>query len=450
MGLKASQRKALSKSLTNFSKREVGVFWEGSIEYRIPLDWFRISGYLYDIFEKVVKHDKENTFMYLLDSSEFNWVRSKLIQYSNGPREGAFWDNINKGYRDAGLSMHSSTNLDQVPLVNLDVKSEREEFLKKLKFLSEGHDDEDWDNQEEQEKFKDIKRNDISLVRLDGTVGYRAYIPTNFIRISERLNEIFKNSISTLSRDDQEFVDGVVGDYREYCRGNVDAYDLRDKDTFPPEISEFYGVNLPDASTYQMDMAIRADNLAGRKKLKKLLEKEKDVMNNEDDLDYVLDTISYDESTDVYTINKGKRGARKAKKTKTKKTKGQNMLRDAKNTVVREVKELVNQSGAADIALGRLLYNNIKAVAGKTIVNISFIDRAVAKVSKKMKYKNEVTELIAVLTMLVVLKQFYDHKALENVRGYIVNRLYNITIEATGFDDVLALITQAESQAIND
>lgn len=131
--------------------------------------------------------------------------------------------------------------------------------------------------------------------------------------------------------------------------------------------------------------------------------------------------------------------------------KGNTMRIDnVKNTIVAEVKELVNQSGAADIALGRILYNNIKSAMGKTVVKISFVDRAVAKVSKKMKYKNEVTELIGVLTMLVILKQFYDHKALSNVRGYAVNRLYTLGIEATGMDDVLALISQAEKKAVND
>lgn len=136
---------------------------------------------------------------------------------------------------------------------------------------------------------------------------------------------------------------------------------------------------------------------------------------------------------------------------KTVNIKGNKMrIENVKNTIVSEVKELANASGAADIAFGRILYNNIKSALGKTVVKISFVDRAVAKVSKKMKYKNEVTELIGVLTALVILKQFYDHKALENVRGYAVNRLYTIGIEATGMDDVLALITQAEKVSVNE
>jgi len=129
-------------------------------------------------------------------------------------------------------------------------------------------------------------------------------------------------------------------------------------------------------------------------------------------------------------------------------TEGKEMeIKNIKNTIVGEMKELVNQRGAADIAIGRILYSNTKIALGKTFVKISFVDRALAKVSKKMRIKNEITELLAVLTALVVLKQFYDHKALENIRGYIVNRLYIIGIEATGIEDVLALINRSETQA---
>lgn len=109
-------------------------------------------------------------------------------------------------------------------------------------------------------------------------------------------------------------------------------------------------------------------------------------------------------------------------------------------TVVDELKALANQSGAAEIAQGRLLYNNFEATFGRTVVKIPVLHRAVGIVSKKMRLKNEVTKIGATLAALVLLKQFYDHKLLGYVRGYLVHRLYEIVIEATGADDIVTLV----------
>lgn len=112
-----------------------------------------------------------------------------------------------------------------------------------------------------------------------------------------------------------------------------------------------------------------------------------------------------------------------------------------------ECKSLMNECGAADLAIGKIVYGNMKAIVGRTIVNISFVDKLVGKFSKKMRLKNEVVQLGASLVVLVAVKQAYDHRILAATRGYIVNRLYNIVIEATGMDDVLTLVSSTLESA---
>ena len=228
------------------------------------------------------------------------------------------------------------------------------------------------------------------------------------------------------------------------------------------------GYEIPKWDKYQADRAIDIDDVGGIKRALKVIEniKEKDEGSKvkssqvydgvvENVLGSLGDATCYSVQGELFASGEAMRinGEEVATKAYVENNfKGKNMtIENAKNVVVDEVKELVNQSGAADIALGRILYNNIKSAMGRTVVKVSFIDKAVAKVSKRMKYKNEVTELVGVLVLMVGVKQFYDHKALENVRGYIVNRLYTIGIEATGFDDVLALIAQTDTKvSVND
>ena len=317
----------LRNSISSSSRFKVGEFMvNGRVQY-VPLDWFRLSGFLYDGLDLMVQLDQNQSFFQMMDTAQFNWLQQKLRELENGNRKGAFWDNIKKAYKFNDIDMinpceiirNSSQNMGEM-IVDLDDRRNRRKFLRELKNIARGEDvNDDWSN-----------------------------------------------------RDLDRMLDGL-GDY-----------DRNYEDTGNP-----------------------------------------------------LKLGRVDESKSANKANKNK-------------NKGNNMLNDAKNTVVREIKELVNQSGAADIALGRLLYNNIKSAVGRSVVKISVLDKAIATVSKRMKYKNEVTELVGVLTLMVVLKQFYDHKALENVRGYIVNRLYTIGIESTGFDDVIALINQADGQAIND
>jgi len=125
-------------------------------------------------------------------------------------------------------------------------------------------------------------------------------------------------------------------------------------------------------------------------------------------------------------------------------------IKELPSTILTELKKTYNQSGAADKAQGRLLYNNIKSSLSRTIVKVSWIDKQLAKVSTKMKLKNEAIELVTVLGVLLIAKQFKDHKAIANVRGYIVSRLYDIAIDATGMDDVLAIVSGIQTDTNKD
>lgn len=121
--------------------------------------------------------------------------------------------------------------------------------------------------------------------------------------------------------------------------------------------------------------------------------------------------------------------------------KGIEMKNKIVGSMLEEVKGLVNESGAADIAIGKLIYGNFSSAFGKTIVKIPMTDKLIGKFSKKMRLKNEVVQLGAALVILVGVKQAYDHKLLGATRGYIINRLYTILIEAVGMDDLVTLVT---------
>jgi len=349
-GLTKKESLVLRNSISSSSRFKVGEFMvNGRVQY-VPLDWFRLSGFLYDGLDLMVQLDQNQSFFQMMDTAQFNWLQQKLRELENGNRKGAFWDNIKKAYKFNDIDMinpceiirNSSQNMGEM-IVEIDMINPCEIIRNSSQNMGE------------------------MIVDLDDRRNRRKFLrELKNIARGEDVNDDWSN------RDLDRMLDGL-GDY-----------DRNYEDTGNP-----------------------------------------------------LKLGRVDESKSANKANKNK-------------NKGNNMLNDAKNTVVREIKELVNQSGAADIALGRLLYNNIKSAVGRSVVKISVLDKAIATVSKRMKYKNEVTELVGVLTLMVVLKQFYDHKALENVRGYIVNRLYTIGIESTGFDDVIALINQADGQAIND
>ena len=337
----------------------------------------------------------------------------------------------------------------------------------------------------------------LELVKFKKTKGSNKYLylPLQFFAVSNFLEEMLETAlrdsdgssfVERSSETEFKWISNKVEEWKRHYKKEATA-----SGAFWDNIFEHYGeLDLPVFDRYQADRAICIDTYGGLNKVLKIINtvkpkrkmKDKDVI-YDNDIDELLGSLDGDPlkanhrelgigltdlasnsgmtnvctSADLMAGQVQVNGDLKVDgdilvydgttNEWVNAYKGKNMtIENAKNVVVDEVKELVNQSGAADIALGRILYNNIKSAMGRTVVKVSFIDKAVAKVSKRMKYKNEVTELVGVLVAMVLIKQFYDHKALENVRGYIVNRLYTIGIEATGFDDVLALIAQAETK----
>ena len=115
-------------------------------------------------------------------------------------------------------------------------------------------------------------------------------------------------------------------------------------------------------------------------------------------------------------------------------------IKTAATTIVEEAKEVLTAGKAPEMLQGKLIYSNLSKAFGRTIVNIPVVERLIAKFSTKMRLKNEAVQLGATLILLVGLKQAYDHKLLEAVRAYIIYRLGEILIEATGMDDLVDLV----------
>ncbi|MCK5538832.1 MAG: hypothetical protein KAI79_18545 [Bacteroidales bacterium] len=247
------------------------------------------------------------------------------------------------------------------------------------------------------------------------------FIPTEFLKISKYMGKeilnLRTNEKMLQSVENPEWWKKISNEYKQY-KNNKDTKHLTGK--FWNNIGKHYGglnhIPLPTGNFYIYNINTDSE----RKMIKDIIKGK--LLNINEMPKEVL-------QTDAINIPKSK---------------GNKM--NIKNKVTNEVKELWNVGGAADIAFGKILYSNIKSALGKTVLKISVIDKVVAKVSKRMKLKNEVTELVAVLGLLVIAKQFYDHKSLVSVRGYIVNRLYTIAIENTGFDDVLALINAQDTK----
>ena len=312
--------------------------------------------------------------------------------------------------------------------------------------------------------FKDIEKNfdeDSKVVVRYGSHG----IPAEFFKISKYMWKEFSRMYKThdgfvTMMENPRWWEQKSNEYKEYLKSGNDKV-LRG--LFWKAVKEKYGSGgiakiLNPTRIYNLDSTF--DRKAFRKYLLKETETEKEK--EKDEVAFTLESDGYhwDERdremrrdldwADEYDEQNDGTSAKDQPldRYKTKKTKGNKM--NVKDKAINEVKELWNVSGAADIALGKILYSNIKSAFGKTVIRISFLDTLIGTVNKKMKIKNEVTELVAVLGALVIMKQFYEHKALENVRGYIVNRLYTITIESTGFDDVIALINSQDKKVTTE
>ena len=366
----------------------------------LPLNYFKCSDYLFRMLrESSVKKGK---FIDICESP--GWTLQKTIDYKERNFDAVFFKHIDAHYQKASLSLLDDQKYRSPEFLDIDDYKNRKKLVKMIIEddvpMISGSDDMgnyilseyEFNQKGIRDKYK-VGDNGLEVFEMGEIL-----IPLNYFKASYTLyTHLVENNL----------LDMNVGlHYMEYIKKEV-------KGSFDKDNIDLYGLK-----------------------------------------EWTLEKIPINETTvnklikDIYGMYEKRNNDQGVLEEPTTKIKGKEM-KNVKNTIVTEVKELVNTSGAADIALGRLLYNNIKSAIGKTVVKISFVDRAVAKVSKKMKYKNEVTELVAILTGLVVLKQFYDHKALENVRGYIVNRLYTIGIEATGFDDVLALINQ-DTSSVND
>ena len=340
--------------------------------YHLPIEFFKISVYMFKGLQSSVSRNKQCDLVKLLENP--NWWKTKAKEYYKYSVSGnnrdlgdtAFWTNISAKY-DGNIKKIQSITGQGIVKFHLDDRNDRRLFLEYL--------------QKEQHEMGDNNSGHYDRWEMER-------VEKENEKERKKTDEYIRHHGSVVGIDRMNSADPLVGKY--------DSNGL----------SEFTGGT---ETVVHGNMKVKAGEM----------------------LQWDKDSNSWHKVATESFVEENFKGKKM----------------NVKNRAITEVKELWNVGGAADIAFGKILYGNIKSAFGKTIVRISFIDKLIGKVNKKMKIKNEVTELAAVLGALVIAKQFYEHKALENVRGYIVNRLYLIVIENTGFDDVLTLINSQDMKA---